>query len=162
MLASDAEAALRRAVADNFEVAMRDVIITGSAKLGFTVVAKKRRPIFSAFGDTSDIDVAIISRELFTSLWRSSFDYMAEHGDWPDANSFRKFLMRGWLRPDRLPKDEQFPLSRKWFDFFRELTASGRFGPYKISGGVYYDEQFWEKYASLAFRDCRLAIEAPL
>ena len=162
MLEKDGEAALRRAVADRFGVAMRDVIITGSAKLGFTVVAKERRPIFSPFGNSSDIDVAIISRELFTSLWRASFNYMTEHGDWPDVNSFRRFLMRGWLRPDRLPKGELFPESRKWFDFFRELTASGRFGPYKISGGVYYDEWFWENYASLAFKDCRLAIEAPL
>lgn len=162
MLEDDREAALRRAVADEFHVAMRDVIVTGSAKLGFTVVAKERRPIFSPFGNASDIDVAIISGELFTSLWRSSFTYMAEHGDWPDANSFRKFLMRGWLRPDRLPKDAQFPRSHTWFDFFRRLTASGRFGPYKISGGVYYDEWFWENYASLAFKDCRLAIEVPL
>jgi hypothetical protein len=141
---------------------MRDVIITGSAKLGFTLVPKEGRPIFSPFGDSSDIDVAIISPKLFTELWRSSLDFVLDHGDWPDANSFRKFLMKGWLRPDRLPKNAEFPSSRDWFDFFRELTASGRFGPYKISAGVYFDEWFWEKYASSSFKNCRLAIEAPL
>jgi hypothetical protein len=162
MLEGDREATLRRAVSSKFGVAMRDVIITGSAKLGFTVVTKERRPIFSPFGDTSDIDVAIISAELFTSLWREALEYVTDHGDWSDATSFRKFLMRGWLRPDRLPKDAEFPRSREWFDYFRGLTGSGLFGPYKISGGVYYDEWFWERYASSSFANCRLAIEAPL
>ncbi|HET6940605.1 MAG TPA: hypothetical protein VFH89_00440 [Sphingomicrobium sp.] len=162
MLEGDREATLRRAVSNQFSVAMRDVIITGSAKLGFTVVPKEHRPTFSPFGDNSDIDVAIISSDLFTGLWRTSLEYATDHGDWPTANSFRKFLMRGWLRPDQLPKTAEYPKSREWFDFFRTLTSSGAFGPYKISAGVYYDEWFWEKYAALSFKNCRLAIEAPL
>ena len=158
----DREAALRRSVATKFGVAMRDVIITGSAKIGFTTVTKDNRPIFSPFGDSSDIDVAIISSQLYTEKWRSALDYSNEHGEWPQANAFRKYLMRGWLRPDQLPKAEEFPAYRDWFDYFLELTASGNFGPYKIAGGVYYDEHFWERYASSSFKECRLAIEEPL
>src|SRR5690606_12928931 len=133
-----------------------------SAKLGFTVVAKEKRPIFSPFGNTSDIDVAIISSSLFTELWGEALNFFTDHGDWPDANSFRKFLMRGWLRPDRLPKSADFQRSHDWFEFFRKLTASGECGPYKISGGVYFNERFWETYASSSFANCRLAIETPL
>ncbi|WP_100259720.1 hypothetical protein [Qipengyuania seohaensis] len=164
MLDGDAEAQLRRSVAKNFGVAMRDVIVTGSAKLGFTIVAKEKRPIFSPFADESDIDIAIISADLFTSLWKDAAAFVVEHGQgsWPDANSFRKYLLRGWLRPDRLPKTAEFPRSKAWFDFFRLLTASGEYGPYKITGGVYYDEQFWETYAASSFDSCRLAIETPI
>lgn len=162
MLDSAKEASLRRAVASHFGVAMRDVIITGSAKLGFTLVSKEFRPMFSPFGNSSDIDVAIISSDLFTELWQITRSYVSDHGDWPDANSFRKFLLRGWLRPDRLPKDSNFPRSLEWFEFFRGLTNSGKFGPYKIAGGVYFNENFWEEYATSSFKNCRLSIEDPL
>lgn len=162
MLDETREAELRRVVARFFNVAMRDVIVTGSAKLGFTLVPKLGRPALSPFGNESDIDVAIISSPLFIRLWREAFLFAEERGDWASAESFRGYLMRGWLRPDKLPKDADFPLSSEWFEFFRELQSSRRFGPYKITAGVYFDEQFWEAYACSSLSKCRDAIERPL
>jgi hypothetical protein len=157
----DQEAELRRSISDHLGVAMRDVIITGSAKLGFTIVQKPNRPVFSPFSDQSDIDVAIISERLFQQFWIDVNRYCAEAGPWPEIGSFRKYLMKGWIRPDLLPKSE-FPPSKEWFELFRTLTASGKYGVYKISGGLYYSEVFWEDYARTAFSKCRLAIESPL
>lgn len=161
-LEGNLEAELRRDIADYFSVAMRDVIVTGSAKLGFTLVPKRGRPALSPFGDKSDIDVAIISSPLFINLWREAFLFAEEQGDWTKGEEFRGYLMRGWLRPDKLPNDPAFSLSREWFEFFRSLKASGRFGPYKITAGVYFDERFWEAYACSSLSKCRDVIERPL
>ena len=68
MLAANKEPLLRRKIAQKFGISMRDVIVTGSAKLGFTTVAKQGRPIFSPFGDRSDIDIAIVATTLLEAL----------------------------------------------------------------------------------------------
>lgn len=162
MLVGQQEARLRREVAKHFDVSMRDVIVTGSAKLGFTIVSKPDRPAFSAFGESSDIDVAIISTPLFVALWRAALSHAQESGDWRNAESFRSYLMKGWLRPDQLPPESDFELRRQWFEFFRGLTASEEFGPYKIAAGVYYDEQFWEAYAASSLEKARLEMDNPL
>ena len=36
-----------------------------------------------------------------------------------------------------------------------ELTGSKKYGPYKITAGVYYDEHFWESYAEGALQLAR-------
>ena len=153
------EASLRRAIADHHRVPLRDVIIVGSAKLGFTLRPKPGRPALSSFGDASDIDVAIISGPLFLNLWKRIFLYAEQHDDWSDGNAFRKFLQRGWLRPDRLPRDAEFPERREWFEFYQGLTDSGEFGPYKIAAGVYFDEDFWGQYTKRSLIELRQAEE---
>lgn len=162
MLERQQEARLRRVVAEKFGVAMRDVILTGSAKLGFTIVSKPDRPAFSDFSDTSDIDVAVISTPLFVKLWRAALAHAQDTGDWRRSEAFRSYLMKGWLRPDQLPAESDFELRREWFEFFRSLTASGDYGPYKIAAGVYYDENFWETYAASSLSKSRREIESPL
>jgi hypothetical protein len=161
MLPMGSDPLLRRSVAQMHGVAMRDVIITGSAKVGFTTVAKAARPIFSAFGDSSDIDVAIISRDLFLTFWRRTME-LGEDQSWPHRKEFRRYLSMGWIRPDKLPSGEDFPERKQWFEGFQELTASGEYGPYKITAGVYYDEAFWEKYACRALKQCRHYVENAL
>lgn len=156
------EAALRREISRHFDVAMRDVIVTGSANLGFTLVPKPGRPSFSPFGEGSDIDIAIISTPLYVRLWKDVNEYIAGGGQWDREGAFRKYFMRGWLRPDKLPSGGEFPSQAAWFEYFRELTNSGAFGPYKIAAGVYYDETFWEQYASAALLEARTQLETPL
>lgn len=153
------EASLRRAIADHHRVQLRDVVVVGSAKLGFTLRPKPGRPALSSFSDISDIDVAIISSSLFLSLWKRIFDYAEQHDDWSDGPKFREFLQRGWLRPDKLPRNAEFPERRQWFEFFQGLTDSGRFGPYKIAAGIYYDEDFWSKYTKRSLLDLRMSEE---
>ncbi len=159
MLTREQEAGLRRAIAVKFSVSMRDIIITGSAKLGFTIVPKPDRPAFSRFGDGSDIDVTIISTPLFLSLWSAALQFYRDQGEWSRSERFRRYLMKGWLRPDQLPIDPDFTQQGDWFEFFRGLTDSGLYGPYQINGGVYYDETFWESYAANSLSKSRLELE---
>lgn len=156
ILDNEKQASLRRRVSDHFGVSMRDVILVGSAKLGFTVRAKPGRPALSHFGDASDIDVAIVSSDLFLKNWQKTYSYWVQRDEWTKAPEFRKYLFRGWLRPDKLPTDPDFPVSKDWFEFFRSLQASGEYGSYKIAAGIYINEHFWEDYISSALSECRL------
>lgn len=155
VLDNEQQASLRRDISNHLEVSVRDVVLVGSAKLGFTLRAKPGRPALSHFGDASDIDIAIISDSLFLKYWQETFSHWLEAGDWDQAGKFRKYLFRGWLRPDMLPKDSEFPKSKEWFEFFRALQASGTYGGYKIAAGIYLNEHFWEEYVGSALSECR-------
>ncbi len=156
-LPPNTEPQLRRAISQKFQVSMRDVLVTGSAKVGFTTVPKpeKSRPIFSPFGDESDVDVAIISQELFVKFWRSATEF-SDDPEWRHKKQFRAYLSRGWIRPDMLPSNDQFRDRLDWFEKLRKIRNRGIFGEYSISAGVYYDELFWERYACKALHHCRL------
>lgn len=159
ILTNEQQASLRRRISDQFSISVRDVILVGSAKLGFTLRSKPGRPPLSHFGDDSDIDVAIISSPLFVRYWQEVFSYWVQKNDWGRADRFRKYLFRGWLRPDMFPSDTDFPISNDWFEFFRELQASREYGGFKIAAGIYLNEHFWEEYVSSALTECRLYLE---
>lgn len=162
MIAADQVAELRRRIAANYVVPMRDVIVVGSAKLGFTVSPKPDRPIFSEFGESSDIDLAIVSGPLYEKYWKIAYRYWQDGGDWSKLERFRKYMFRGWFRPDLLPIGEDYPEQREWWEFLLALQSTGEFGPYKIRVGVYHDEEFWESYATSSFQGCRNFLENPL
>ena len=128
ILDNEQQASIRRSISDQLGVSVRDVILVGSAKLGFTLRSKPGRPALSHFCDVSDIDVAVISDSLFLDYWQQTFSHWTEVGEWAQADKFREYLFRGWLRPDKLPRDINFPLSKEWFEFFRSLQASGEYG----------------------------------
>lgn len=155
VLSNEQQASLRRRVSDQLNVSVRDIVLVGSAKLGFTLRNKPNRPRLSHFGDESDIDVAVISGPLFIKYWEAAFVHWSEKSDWVKAEKFRKYLFRGWLRPDMLPADPEFALSKDWFEFFRELQATGEFGGYKVAAGIYLNEHFWEEYVGASLTECR-------
>lgn len=122
---------LRLKIAKQFSVHPNEVLVVGSAKLGFSIAPKKK---YRHFGDSSDIDVVIVSDTLFSSVWASVYSFWRDKVIWEAEADFKKYLFRGWIRPDKLPPSTKFNFSRDWWEFFREITASGEFGPYKISG----------------------------
>jgi hypothetical protein len=126
--------------------------MVGSARLGFTI--KSSEP-YRLFGDRSDIDLAIISPRLFEDFWKAVLLYKEDVKYWPKEEGFKKYLLRGWIRPDLLPPADAFKKAADWWEFFRELTYSGRFGPYKISGSLYYSKFFFELYQSACIRACK-------
>lgn len=143
---------LKSAVAQKFNVHHSEVIVVGSAKLGFSVVPEKR---YRPFGDASDIDVAICSGALYDSIWRDVFDYWARGEQWPHFHSFRKYHFRGWMRPDKLPPVASFERANAWWEFFRALRAGGKFGPYRINGALYKEWSFLEKYQVTCMHGCK-------
>ncbi|MFP3398702.1 hypothetical protein SB749_20460, partial [Brevibacterium sp. SIMBA_078] len=76
-----------------------------SAKVGFSLAPDKR---YREFGDSSDLDVAIISPVLFDRVWHSVLDYKNSRQYWPKKNEFKHHFFDGWIRPDKLPPSKKF------------------------------------------------------
>jgi hypothetical protein len=127
------EYALRHSLAQHLGVSINDVIIVGSAKLGFSVKTEKFLKFDERYVRTdkkknkSDIDVAIISRSLFDQETKLIFE-ISRHfdGNWEYSNwrhnlyytddaalsqkgitslyqSYVENVARGWLRVDYSP-----------------------------------------------------------
>jgi hypothetical protein len=145
---------LKSVVGRQFNLHTSQILVVGSAKLGFSIVSDKR---YRVFGQNSDIDVVLCSSDLFDMFWQDVFGYWTRGENWDGLGDFRRYLFRGWMRPDKLPPAKSFNRSQEWWDFFRDLTAYGKFGSYKISGALYKNWNFLEVYQQKCVRDCQLA-----
>lgn len=148
---------LKKTVAEEFALEVsQDVFVVGSAKLGFSIAPRKR---YRPFGDRSDIDLALVSSELYVRIWKQVRDHVSAGAFWPNRAKYQDYATLGWMRPDLLPPSESVPLGNRWWEFFRSLQQSKRFGPYKIAAGLFYDIDFLRRYQMRAVEACREALE---
>lgn len=148
---SDSEAhSVRDSISNEFSVEYNDVIIVGSANLGFSIKPTKR---YISFGEESDIDVAIVSKELFDKVWKELFLYDKSGEVWPDKKTFTKYLFKGWIRPDLLPQSPIFSFSNRWWEYFRKLSTDSL--DIKIAGGIYHSHFFLEQYQTICIDQCK-------
>ncbi|WP_146179823.1 hypothetical protein [Micromonospora sp. RP3T] len=148
--------ALKREVAHQFNLEVsRDIFVVGSAKLGFSIAPNKR---YRYFGDRSDIDIAIVSHDLYQKVWHEVHSYAESGADWPRRESCEGYLAWGWIRPDKLPSGRSFTFASEWWEFFRALQRGGKFGPYKVAAGLYHDIEFLRRYQMRAVGSCRTAL----
>lgn len=136
---------LKKIISNNFNLNPENVIMVGSAKLGFSIAPLK---LWKSFDDESDIDMVIVSDVIFDEFWVDLYDFNLELTDRTEdeQNKFNRFLnyfFKGWLRPDLFP----FSYSKKdkWFDFFSAISY-GDFGERKITGAIFRNFNFYEKY----------------
>lgn len=151
VLSQDQYFDLRSAIADYFGLHPNEVLVVGSAKLGFSVAPDKR---YCLFHDESDIDVVLVSSQLFDETWEYVLSYKQEGGDWPEYKQFVKYFFEGWIRPDKLPRSELFPFGKKWWEFFQSVTNSGMYGDYKIAGALYKSYYYLENYQTHCVQQC--------
>lgn len=136
------ELGVRETVAAEFGVSVDEVWLVGSAKLGFS---PKPGQYFKHFSDRSDIDVALVSSELYAEIWREVYQ-MDLAGEYYDKDKFTHYHLRGWIRPDALPSSSEYGRCRTWWNFFRTLSAKEEFMRMKIRGGLYHDLHFLRHY----------------
>lgn len=148
--------ALRQEVSAHFEVRYSEVFIVGSGKLGFSIKPRRR---FQPFYSGSDIDIVIISTELFEKIWQEIFLFERNGGYWPNIGAFKQYHFQGWMRPDKLPLERSFTFTRIWWDFFEKVSGGGEYGPYKIRGGLYQSQFFFQSYQQKCFDQCRSALK---
>ena len=164
------EGSLRGQIAEHFCIPPQNVLIVGSAKLGFTLRHKpprgdegERLP-FAEFNAGSDVDVAIVSDHLFDDIWKACFSFWHTSGYanagayWPTGKHFRDYFFRGWMRPDHLPSEGSFRYKNEWFDYFRRLTSARAAGDYKITAGLYRESYFLEAYQTIAINQCKSGV----
>ena len=142
---------LRSEVADHFELCPNDVLVVGSAKLGFSIAPDTR---YCLFHDKSDIDVVIVSSKLFDEVWEYVFSYNQDGGYWPKSDEFIGYLYNGWIRPDKLPRSPRFPFGKKWWSFFLGLKGNQKYGNRTISGALYKSYLFLEYYQKDCVQQC--------
>lgn len=152
MLSDDLYLGLRSVVAHKFGLHPNEILIVGSGKLGFSIAPHKR---YRPFADTSDVDLVIVSDRLFAKTWESLYQYSEHGGYWERLNEFKTYLFQGWIRPDKLPNSRNFKFANDWWEFFRDLTASHKFGPYKIRAALYMNWTFLESYQLRGVNACR-------
>jgi len=141
----------RKRIAHKFNISFHEVYITGSAKLGFSVLENK------AFDLDSDVDVALVSQPLFDRLMESINTYQMSlrearrtvtERELAMYHSFLEYTAIGWLRPDKLPHSfDVKAMKDDWFDFFKSLSYGGsEVGDYKVAAGVFRQYRDLENY----------------
>lgn len=128
--------------------------IVGSAKLGFSLKTLILNQNFRFFDITSDIDIAIISDELYDDFWSDTYKEFCKNYFWRDRNSFEKFFFRGWVRPDMLPQK----LQRRnfWFDTMTEIRRDIFDDELKITAGLYKSTDFLMGYQTHCINQCKI------
>jgi hypothetical protein len=149
------------------------VRIIGSARIGFSLDPDKfPRP----FGPWSDLDIAIISADLFDLVWYTTLKWhyprrvrRLPEADWNWCLARRKELYWGWFRPEvikyrglsRLKKLRPLQeLSTRWFDAFQSLSLYPELAQYQASGRLYRSWEHVLMYHVEGLRQLRAMIEA--
>lgn len=160
----DAYYDFRKRIAEKFEINFHEVFITGSAKLGFSPHKHK------LFDYDSDIDVAIISAQLYDQIMWSIHNYQMELRDnrkavsYEELNRYHKFLEYGaigWMRPDLLPTSFRVrELKSDWFDFFDSIShGKSEVGNYKVTAGAFKSYIHLESYILNGLRSLRTKLQ---
>jgi len=161
--AEDAYYEFRKRIARKFDINFHEVFITGSAKLGFS--PHQRKP----FDLDSDIDVAIISAELFERIMQSIHGYQMQLRENRRAvhenelgmyHQFLEYGAIGWMRPDKLPTSFRVQeMKREWFDFFKSISyGKSEVGNYKVTAGAFKSYSHLEQYIMSGLRSLRSSL----
>jgi hypothetical protein len=126
-----------------------DVIIVGSAKVGFSL---DPNAFPRAFSDDSDLDVAIVSPQSFEAAWRAALEWSYEVSENTDREqAWLKDLRRGVFRGQLHIGSTQHiggmrrsallalwrNLAWTWFAAFRDLPREREILRRKVSGRLY-------------------------
>ena len=141
----------------SLNVHIRDIVIVGSGKLGFSIKPDEDNPSFYPFkkfdfnfeqnidNDKSDLDVAIVSGPLFDNQLLSIYNHTksssSDSYQWDKKKPFAYYILKGWLRPDFIPSDYSLtPLIEE-----AQKKYKSKYGR-DINIGIYKSWHFFESY----------------
>lgn len=139
---------LRKSLSDHFDVHLKNIEIVGSAKIGISLNPTSGRWGKKFDGD-SDIDLAIVSNELFDIAWHELIkneDNLLSPAEKEQLKNSYKYISQGIISPDQLPLKLEF--SKKWWHIFSILSENENFEKRKIRGRLFKNWWFVEKYYS--------------
>lgn len=148
----------RNRIANNFGVSFHEVFIVGSAKLGFSYHKH------TLFDYNSDIDVVIVNEALFEKFYFKITEYQYKLDqqyktisldELQSYHKFLEYLVKGWMRPDKLPTSFQVNLLKsEWFEFFKSISyGRSEVGNYKVAAGLFKNYNYLEKYYTKSIED---------
>lgn len=150
---------------------IRDIVIVGSGKLGFSIKPNKDIPSFYQFKkfdfdhdrnieeEKSDLDVAIVSSSIFDRQLVNIYEHTNSYsnGDYKGSNknSFANYILKGWLRPDYIPND--YSISPEIESVQEKYKMKyGR----NVNIGIYKSWYFFEKYHQNNIKNIQLNLIA--
>ncbi len=142
----EVEFEILNAVSEHFQIPFLSVNVAGSSKTGFSYC--KSHPFKAG---TSDLDIAIIDKDLFTQyneivlkLTKGFKDLSSfrrtQDGD-SNFSSYKNYITKGIFRPDLMPSSKD---RRKWFQFFNKLSKQYIDLFSNINACIYLSEKFFE------------------
>ena len=127
-------------IATGLDVAADDVCVVGSARLGFSLAPDR---FGTPFGEHSDIDVLVVSSELFDKSWLNILFYRKV--PWTslrpntrkqiDAHREEHFVFRGWIYPDSI--SQALDIGNDWINTFNGLSTIPELSDMDIKGRLY-------------------------
>lgn len=150
---------IRNRVAKHFDICPTEVLIVGSCRTGFSI--KDEEPYRAARID-SDIDITIVSDDLFRRYWEAVFRFYCNNHEYrssPEYVDFAKDLARGWIMPRSLPPMRSFTDAARWVDFFHQLQSRRLHGPEPrtINGKLYRSWRRLQAYQEILVGNRRTA-----
>ena len=128
----------RQTICNRFQIHPQNFTIVGSAKVGFSMAPEKYG---NPFSEESDIDVVLVSEDLFQNLWLKLIEfkrttvYKLSKYQRDRFNEFQSILFYGNIRLDMISAD--FPFVREWWEFFNTISLDDRFGPRRIRARIF-------------------------
>ena len=125
----------------------KNIEVVGSARLGFRLKSEK---LGEPFGADSDIDVAIVSSNLFEEAWLQLI--FIENKMWHELTPKERInimeckgdIYWGYIRPDRITTRIKF--SRWWWKIFEQLSSREEYGGRKIRGRLFKSWKHVQRY----------------
>jgi hypothetical protein len=145
----DALPTLRRHLSSRLALNENNIVIVGSAQVGFSLSPDS---FFRPFSEDSDIDVLVVDEQLFDRIWAAILRWhyprraWLDGSDWEWARLRQKELYWGWFTPNKIRfngltlPDMLKPvrdLSTSWFNAFRSLSQYREFSRRDVSGRLY-------------------------
>lgn len=140
----------RKEICDKFQIHPQNFTVIGSAKIGFSLKPKYYgRP----FSEESDIDVVLVSDDLFQQLWiqlikfKKTTVFQLNYYQREKFKELQSILFYGSIRLDMVTDD--FPFAKDWWEFFNKLSTDKRFGPRRIRAMIF---KSWQ-HVSIYYED---------
>lgn len=140
---------LREEIANYFDIHVKNIEIVGSGKLGISL---KEESHGKPFNEKSDIDVLIVSNEMFDEAWKDLLKLEKKY--YKLTTTQRAFLAecydtipRGFISPDKLPKETNF--YNYWWRVFNDISYKNKYEHRKIRGRLFKNWSFAAKYYSI-------------
>lgn len=133
------------AISEHFNIPITSIQVAGSAKTGYSYFKAKN----FAYGE-SDLDIAIISMELFSRYTEivysitKGFSDLSQYPVKKDRDYLKEYLGylgKGIFRPDLMPISKE---KERWFGFFNRLSGSHVRLFKGINAGIYASQFFYE------------------
>lgn len=154
---------LRKHLAGQLGIAPDDIVIIGSAQIGFSL-SPDNFP--RAFTKDSDIDVLLVDAKMFDAIWNTLLAwhyprrFWLDGADWEWAKRRKDEIYWGWLEPSEIHyRGLSFPdvlrpmrdLSANWFNAFKSLARYPEFMGRDVNGRLYrtWDHALAYQVASL-------------